>query len=170
MFKYIWKLGHYSLIIHSYDGLWPVWCQAIWTNADIFVNWIFRNKLQWTFNQRMIHFIQENAFENVVCNMSAILYGPQGVEVQTYWGHYSYHQLFILLRSIFVHGTVCFKHGFQSKCVILQKLCYLIVCPSFKRFGDLGNDLKKSCKLSWSRDKWLQKLVAVSILQNSFPA
>ena len=31
------------------------------------------------FNSNTIIFIQENLFENVVCKMSAILFGPQGI-------------------------------------------------------------------------------------------
>ena len=38
-----------------------------------------RDKLQWNFNQNTIIFIQENAFENAVCTMSAILFSPQCV-------------------------------------------------------------------------------------------
>ena len=39
-------------------------------------NWIIRNKLQWNFCQKSNFFIQENAFENAVCGMAAIL--PSG--------------------------------------------------------------------------------------------
>ena len=39
----------------------------------LIVNWTLRNKLQWNFNQNSTIFIQENAFENVVCKMVAIL-------------------------------------------------------------------------------------------------
>ena len=44
------------------------------------VNWILGNKLQWNFNQNVDIFIQENAFENVVWEMLAILSGPQCVD------------------------------------------------------------------------------------------
>ena len=37
------------------------------------VNWTLRNKLQWNFNRKTNIFIQENAFEGVVCEMSAML-------------------------------------------------------------------------------------------------
>ena len=36
-------------------------------------SWTLRNKLQWNFNQYSNIFIQENAFENVVCEMASIL-------------------------------------------------------------------------------------------------
>ena len=37
------------------------------------------NKLQWNFNQNSNIFIQENAFESVVCEMAAMLSRPQCV-------------------------------------------------------------------------------------------
>ena len=39
----------------------------------VIVNWTLRNKLQWNFNRNYNIFIQENAFENFVCEMAAIL-------------------------------------------------------------------------------------------------
>ena len=38
-------------------------------------NWAIRNKLQWNFNQNTKLFINENASENIVCEMAAILSG-----------------------------------------------------------------------------------------------
>ena len=43
------------------------------------VKWTLRNKLQWNFNQNFSIFIQENAFESVICEMAAILSRPQCV-------------------------------------------------------------------------------------------
>ena len=45
-----------------------------------FVNWTFRNKLQWNFKRNSNIFFEENTFENVVCEMSAILSRPQCVK------------------------------------------------------------------------------------------
>ena len=39
------------------------------------VNWTLGNKLQWNFNRNSNIFIQENAFENVVCKMASICLG-----------------------------------------------------------------------------------------------
>ena len=39
----------------------------------LIVNWTLRNKLQWNSNQITKLFIHQNAFENVICEMSAIL-------------------------------------------------------------------------------------------------
>ena len=38
------------------------------------VNWTLRNKLQWNFDQNTKFIIHENASENVVCEMAAILF------------------------------------------------------------------------------------------------
>ena len=43
------------------------------------VNWTLRNKVQWNRKQNSCIFIQENAFENVVWKMAAILSRPQCV-------------------------------------------------------------------------------------------
>ena len=43
------------------------------------VNWALRNKFQWNFNRNSNIFIQENALENVVCEMASILFRPQCV-------------------------------------------------------------------------------------------
>ena len=39
----------------------------------VIVNWTFRNKLQWNLNQNTKLFFHENACENIVCEMAAIL-------------------------------------------------------------------------------------------------
>ena len=39
----------------------------------VIVNWTLRNKIQWSFNQSIKIFIHENASENIVCEMAAIL-------------------------------------------------------------------------------------------------
>ena len=68
-------------IIGPDNGLSPARRQAIiWTKFNQWwdiVNWTLRNKLQWNFNQYSYIFIQENSFENVVCEMASILSRPQ---------------------------------------------------------------------------------------------
>ena len=49
-----------------------------------------RNKLQWNFNQNSIFFIQENTFENVVCEMAAILSRRRHVE-SLFWFDLSFY-------------------------------------------------------------------------------
>ena len=64
-------------IIGSDNGLSPGWRQAIiWINVGIL---LIRIKLQWNRNRNLHIFIQENAFESVVCKMAAILSRPQCV-------------------------------------------------------------------------------------------
>ena len=53
------------------------------------VNWTLMNKLQWNFNRYSSIFIQENGFENVVCEMASILSRPQCVNAHCFmviWG------------------------------------------------------------------------------------
>ena len=45
----------------------------IWSNAGILFNQTPRNKIQWKIYQNSYIFIQENAFENVACEIAAIL-------------------------------------------------------------------------------------------------
>ena len=40
------------------------------------VNGTIENKLQWNLNQNMTIFIQENAPENVICELATILFQP----------------------------------------------------------------------------------------------
>ena len=46
-----------------------------WSN-----HWTLGNKLQWNFNRNSNIFIQENALQNVVCEMASILSRPQCVK------------------------------------------------------------------------------------------
>ena len=59
--------------IGSGNGLSPV--RRCW----LIFNWTLRNKLQWNVNQSFNVFIEENAFENVICITAAILSWPQCV-------------------------------------------------------------------------------------------
>ena len=47
----------------------------------IIVNWKLMNKLQWNLKRNSYIFIQENAFENIVCEMAAIFSRPQCVKL-----------------------------------------------------------------------------------------
>ena len=61
-------------IISSDNGLSPHRRQAIiWTDAGILLIPPLRNQIQWNLNQNSHLFIQENALENTVCKMAAIL-------------------------------------------------------------------------------------------------
>ena len=59
--------------IGSGNGLFPVWRQAIiWTNSDFLLTGTKVSEIC----IKMLNF-EENAIENLVCKMTAILLGPQ---------------------------------------------------------------------------------------------
>ena len=63
------------------NGLSPVWCQAITSaNADILLTGLSETILSDILIKLKI-VIQENAFENAVCKMPAILLPPQSVKL-----------------------------------------------------------------------------------------
>ena len=91
------------LLLQNNNSLWPICCVALALYSLHFslilqvkiaciccqfrakrfpvpmltVIWNHRNKLQSNLNPNAIIFIQEKAFENAVCKMSAILFRPQ---------------------------------------------------------------------------------------------
>ena len=67
-------------IIGSDNGLSPGWHQDLNQYWNI-VNWTLMNKLQRNFYQNYDIFIQEQAFESVICEMAAILSRPQCVYI-----------------------------------------------------------------------------------------
>ena len=72
-------------IIGSDNGLLPCRHPSHYLNQSWnIIDWSLRNILQWNLNQNSYIFIQENAFENVVCKMASILSRPQ-------WVKMSYH-------------------------------------------------------------------------------
>ena len=92
--RYIWLpvLTHWGRVTHIYvsklptigsdNGLSPGRRQAIiWTNAGNIVDWTLMNKLQWNFNRNCKTFVQENAFESVVCEMATMFSRPQCVNI-----------------------------------------------------------------------------------------
>ena len=73
--------------IGSGNDLSPVLRQAItWTNVDILPE---LDKLQWNSNQNTKLFIDENAVENVVCEMAAILSRGRWVKRPSETSHWS---------------------------------------------------------------------------------
>ena len=63
-----WWLVAWSAPSHYLNQCWSI------------VNRTLRNKHQWNFNRNSSTFIQENALENVVCEMAATLFQPQCVK------------------------------------------------------------------------------------------
>ena len=93
-----WWLGAYSAPSHYLNQ-----CLNI-------VNWTLRNKLWWNFNQNSNFFIQEYTFENVFCEMAAILSRGRSVnhpcprfllvahECSFFWSK-TIHLLYVSLRQ-----------------------------------------------------------------------
>ena len=73
-----------SKLCHHCFSYWLVTWSAVSRYLNqywIIVNWSFRNKFQWHFNRNSYIFLHENAFENVVWKMAAILSPPQCVNM-----------------------------------------------------------------------------------------
>ena len=76
---YIYALQN-QVIVSLGNNLSPVRRQAIhYLNQHwIILIWTLRNKLQWNLNKNTTVFIQQNAFENVICKMAAIFFSENG--------------------------------------------------------------------------------------------
>ena len=103
-------------IIGSDNTLSPGRRQAIiWTNAGILLIW--RNKLQWNLKRNSFIFIQENAFEKVVCEMASILSRPLCVNiVRLSWLQTAYD----VDRIIVIHPCRCDEYINQSLWLFLS--------------------------------------------------
>ena len=77
------KQGHHRS--RKWLGAWSAPSHYLnrWWNI---VNWTLRNKVQWNCKQNSCIFIQENACENVVWKMAAILSRPQCVKAIHVYG------------------------------------------------------------------------------------
>ena len=93
--KVRWQLTHWGRVTHICVGKLTIigsdndlspgrrhYVNQCW----IIVNWALANIFQWKFNQNTTLFIEENAHENVVCEMASILPRPQCVNESTYCG------------------------------------------------------------------------------------
>ena len=100
-------LTHWGRVTHICVGKLTIigsdnWLVA-WTAPSNYLNqswdivsWTLRNKLQWNLKQNSVVSIQENAFENGVCEMASILFRPPcvnqcSVEVSEKWGQMTCH-------------------------------------------------------------------------------
>ena len=92
-------------IIGSDNGLLPGWCKAIiWTIARILLLGPLGTNISEIFNQNSYIFIQENAFENVVWKMAAILLWPWCDKLKArIWRH-------IYTMTITTYSWVPLKH------------------------------------------------------------
>ena len=106
--------------IGSDNGLWPIRCQAIIYTSD--VNWTLRNKLQWNFNQNTRLSIHQNASENIVCEMEAIL--SKGRWVNSLWPSnavFSHRTRSSLLQGSLIVAYSAPRHYLNS----CSRLCYI---------------------------------------------
>ena len=69
----------------------------------IIVNWTLRNKLQWNLNPNSNVFIQENAFESVVCETVAILSWPQCVKYIFWWRIHIHNYIYVIWIKLYIY-------------------------------------------------------------------
>ena len=71
-------LTHWGRVMHKCVGNLTIIVSDNYLNQCWnIVNWTLKSRIQWNFNLYLNIFIQEKAFENVVCEMAAILSRPQ---------------------------------------------------------------------------------------------
>ena len=100
IYLYIYICVGNLTIIGSDNGL-PVPSHYL-NQCRSIINWTIRNKLQWNFNRNSYIFIQEKAFENVVCQMVAILSRSQCVNICVRSGSDLVRKFYL-----YVHRTYC---------------------------------------------------------------
>ena len=100
------------------------WHRSCW----IIVNWTFVNIFQWKFNQNTVIFIEENARENVVCEMASILSRPQCVNKTNCYGcEYSLEMNIAIAISRTISVVVifipCKNSAWRKNSAIISLLC-----------------------------------------------
>ena len=103
------------------------------------VNWALRNKLQWNLNRNLSIFIQENALENVVCEMASILSRPQCVLTGPMMSQLYRLRHYGITRPQYVNPIVGFIFHSNRK-VALSEYMYMAITSS----GNL------SCCVVWA--------------------
>ena len=96
---------------------WFRWWLVAWSTPSHYlnqcwniVNWIIKNKLQWNSNRNSKIFIQENAFESVVCERVAIFSRPQCVKLDLFhWPYLTIHG-----RGHFRKTTGCYQERVED--------------------------------------------------------
>ena len=73
------------------------------------INWTPRNKLQWNFNQNTKLFIHENACENIVCEMAAILSRGRWVSSLCHDFAVGQTEIFIIFRLTHTATWLCLE-------------------------------------------------------------
>ena len=123
----------------SDNGLSPIRRQAIsWINNQywIIVNWTLRNKLRWNIDAKLS--IHKNVFENVVCEMAAILF--RGAELT-----YGVIMLFSDMLHMWYYGQ-----RFRTAFVQLSVYMFLYLYKSLSIPGfDFPSEHRYSCGNIW---------------------
>ena len=124
------------------------------------VNWTLVNKLQWNFNPNSNIFIQENTFENFVCEMASICLGPSVLMKENKRNNWSWDPkdgdgMFMMTSSngnIFrVTGPLCGEFTGPGEFPTQRP-----VTRSFVVYFDLCLN-KRLCKQSWGW--WFETLL-----------
>ena len=100
-------------IIGSNNGLSPVWLQtSIWTNAGILLIRTLKITFQWNLTRNSYILIEENVYDNIVCEITASLPQPQSVQ------HYGIFRT--LINSIKVGCNILF----MCRCLVVITVWY----------------------------------------------
>ena len=131
-----------QLTYHHWFRQWLV----AWTAPSHYMNqcwndvdWNLRNKHQWNISQNSCIFFQENAFENVIWEMAAILSRPQCVKTQLSVNHVLYSHLPSWMSFIF-SAVESVSSGNCCSCIVIAvwhrrliygPLCEVTILPYF---------------------------------------
>ena len=112
------------------------------------VNLNLRNKFQWNLKRNSYIFIQENAFENVICEMAAILLRPQCVKDQSQLLTWSWDPMRYLDTLQALHVEKYWSSGFSAQNHSNVKLWCSFNIYSTHHFKTLVCDVT-SCSVSY---------------------
>ena len=112
------------------------------------VNWTLRNKLQWNSNQNTKFFVHENAFENIVSEIGAILY--RGRWVNIFFGGYDISMFILVIIRIGCSHSIC---DFDSLAHMLRQNGRRFAHDNFKRLSLIKNEVNI---FMWTSLKFIQ--------------
>ena len=101
----------------------------IWPNARI---WIIGKKYRWNLKRKSYILNTENAFENVVCQMAAILTWPQCVNSNIRVIHSYNHELFTISMEKSALHSYCHKHYVLNRGI---KHAHMAILPMYLLMG-----------------------------------
>ena len=89
----------------------------------VIVNWTLRNKLQWNFVQNTKLFIHKNAFENIICEMAAILSRGWWVKQQTVYPTKFAHNLVLSNPGVYILSGLVYSYGIYTHILRCPNVC-----------------------------------------------